>query len=65
MSYNWKTFEELAWIAVVAGGIAVLQVLAGLDPNGISDWRTWFVALAGGALRAAAGAAIAFLTKPR
>ncbi len=65
MSYTFKAWEELCWTVGVAAGIAVLTVLVDLDPLKIGDARTWLIALGGAAIRAAAGAAIAVLTRPR
>lgn len=60
MRYEWKMAPELAWIAAVAAGVAALQVLEQFDPAAIHDWRMWGVALGAGAVRAAAGALLAF-----
>lgn len=64
MTYTWKRAAELAWFAGVAAALAVLQVLVTWEPDKIDDWRTWAVAVGGGAIRAAAGAIIAAATKP-
>ncbi len=64
MTYEFKSWPELGWAVAVAGAVAVLTSLAEFDPGAIADWRTWFVALAAAAVRAAAGAAIAVLTRP-
>ena len=64
MSYEFKR-DEFIWMVVVAAGIAVLQVFVQFDPATVVDWRTWAVALGGSAIRAGAGAAIAYLTRPK
>ena len=64
MTYEFKRWHELAWVVGVAALIAVLSVLIEFDPAAIGDWRTWAIAAAGGAVRAAAGAAVAVLTRP-
>ena len=65
MTYEFKRWDELAWAALVAAAVAVLQVLAAFDPAKVSDWRLWAVSLGAGALRAAAGALLTRLaTKP-
>ena len=63
MKYNFKLLEEVAWFAVVAAGIAVLETLIRFDPQTVTDWKTWAISLGGSAIRAAAGAAIARFTK--
>lgn len=62
--YEFKPLQELLWMAGVAAAVAVLQVLVTFQPDAITSWETWIVALAGGAVRAAAGALVAALTRP-
>ena len=63
-AYTFKFWEEVGWFALVAAVIQVITVLSGFQPEAISDWRAWGVALGGGVVRAAAGAALAAATKP-
>ncbi len=49
--YNFKFFEELAWAGLVAAITFVGTQLAAVDPAGISDWKTWGLALLAGAGR--------------
>ena len=62
MNYNFKTLQEVAWLAGVAAVIAVLSVV--VTDADLARAETWTVAIGGGAIRAAAGAVLAFLTKP-
>lgn len=65
MAYDFKRVEELFWVAIVAAGIFVLTVLVEFDPDAIKDWRTWALSLLGGAVRAAAGALLAYRARSR
>jgi hypothetical protein len=62
--YVWKRGEEIAWIALVAVVVFVLEILVEFDPDAISDWRLWAISLGAGCVRAAAGAILGALTKP-
>ena len=62
--YEFKRWHELAWIIAVSAAVAVLTVLVEFDVAAIENWRTWALALLSGAVRAAAGAAVAVLTRP-
>ena len=53
------TIHEVFWAVVVAVGLELLQVLATLDLDKITDYRTWLVSLAGSLIRVGAAAAIA------
>lgn len=64
LEYQWKPLSELYWGVTVAAVVAVLQVLVTLDPEKIVDWQAWLVALGAGAVRAAAGFAVAWFTGP-
>lgn len=64
MHYDFKRAQEFAWVVFVAAVIAVLQIVVTLQPEKVTDWRTWVVVAGGAAARAAAGAAIAWLTRP-
>jgi hypothetical protein len=61
--YEFKSLEELAWFVLVAAATVLFQVLAEFDPSTIEDWRTWFIALGAAMVRAAAGAALAWLAR--
>lgn len=63
MRYDFKAWEELFWFVLVAVATVVLQALAEFDPERISDWRTWLVGIGAAAVRAGAGAALAWLAK--
>ena len=62
--YDFKIVEEIAWVAVVAAAVAVLQIVVGADLAKIVDWRAWAIALGAAAVRAAAAAVLARLPAP-
>ena len=53
MSYEVKKAQELIWFDVVAAGTVIVQVLASTDPDTVTDWKAYAIALASGTLRAA------------
>lgn len=63
MRYVFRPKEELFWGVVVAMATVLLLELAGLNPDSVSDWRTWGVALGVGMVRAGAGAALDYLRR--
>lgn len=63
MKYRFKPLEELYWGVVTAASIVLLQALFTLQPEAVSDWQTWAVALGGATVRAAAGAALDWLRR--
>lgn len=63
MKYRFKPLPELYWGVVIAASLVLLQALVTLDPETITDVRTWAIALGGGAVRAAAGAALDYLRR--
>lgn len=64
MQYKFKAVEEAFWVIVVAVAFALAQALLTFEPEKITDWRTWAIALAGSLVRAAAGALLALRSKP-
>ena len=62
--YDYKKAQELGWFIVVAVATVLMQALMEFDPATIVDGRAWAVSLAAASVRAAAGAALAFLAKP-
>ena len=58
MTYDTKPLQELVWGGVVAGLTFTLTVLVTFDPETITDWRAWAIALGAGVVRAVAGALI-------
>lgn len=54
--YNFKWFPELLWAVGIAVAIFVLTAIMGTSDT--TDWKAWFVSLAGGAARAGAAAAL-------
>ena len=63
--YVWKRYEELAWFVAVAVATVLFQALAEFDPTTITDYRAWGVSLGAAAVRAGAGAALAYFTRPQ
>lgn len=63
MTYRFKPLPELYWGVLTAMSLVLLQALFTLDPTTVTDWKTWAVALGGGALRAGAGAALDYLRR--
>lgn len=63
MKYRFKPLQELYWAVLVAGATVLLLELAGLNPDAITDWRGWAVALGAGMVRAMAAAAIDYLRR--
>lgn len=63
MTYRFKPLPELYWGVVIAASTVLLMELVGLNPDAISDWRGWAVALAAGTVRAAAGAALDYIRR--
>lgn len=57
LQYNFKTLQELFWVAFVAAALFALQTIEATER--IDDMRTWGIALGGGAVRAAVGAVLA------
>lgn len=60
MMYRFKLDQELFWFISVAVLTMVAQELLIFDGAGITDWGAWGVSLASGAIRAAAGALLAW-----
>ena len=65
MTYNYKFWQEMGWVALVAVLTQLFQALALFDPNSITDLRMWAVSIFAACIRAAFGAALAVLTRPR
>lgn len=65
MTYDFRRLEELGWVAIVAAGMFVLTVAIQFDPDKITSWQTWAISLSAGCVRAAAGAILAAISKPR
>lgn len=63
MKYRFKPLQELYWGVVTAFSVVVLTALFTLQPEAVTDWRAWGIALGGGAVRAAAGAALDWLRR--
>lgn len=64
MTYRFKVNQEAVWFVAVAAGTVILQALATLDIDKITDWRVWAVGLLAATIRAGAGAALSLLTSP-
>ena len=55
-SYDFKWLPELLWAVGIAIAIFVLSAVMGTSDT--TDWKSWFVSVAGGAARAGAAAAL-------
>ncbi|MGE3267161.1 MAG: hypothetical protein AB7P40_00340 [Chloroflexota bacterium] len=64
-AYRFKKLDEALWFMLVAVVTVLAQELLTFDGTAITEWRTWAVALASAAVRAAAGALLAWLAKQR
>jgi pyruvate/2-oxoacid:ferredoxin oxidoreductase beta subunit len=63
MGYDFKAVQEIAWAAGVSAIVFALTAVTQAET--VTDWRPWLTALAGGTARAAAGAALAVITRRR
>ncbi len=63
MEYRFVVVREAAWAAFVAVMTVVLQAFVTFDPDAITDWRAWAIALAAAGVRAGAAAVLAGFTK--
>lgn len=63
MTYRFKPLPELYWGVAIAASLVLLQALVTLDPERVTDWRTWAIALGGAAVRASAGAALDYIRR--
>lgn len=54
--YEFKRLQEYAWAGIVAALVFGLQVLVEFDPDKVTDWKAWAIALGAGMVRAVAGA---------
>jgi len=53
--YQFKLIEEALWFGLVSAGLFFLTMLVKFDPETVTDWRAWAIALGGGLIRAFAG----------
>lgn len=63
MTCRFKPLPELYWGVLVAVATVLLLELVGLNPDAITDWRGWAVALGAAAVRAGAGAALDYVRR--
>jgi hypothetical protein len=63
MTYTFRPMPELYFGVLVAAATVLLIELVGLNPEQMTDWRTWVVALLAGMVRAAAGAALDYVRR--
>lgn len=63
MRYRFKPLPELYWGVTIAAALVLLQALFTLEPEKVTDWRGWAIALGGAMLRPAAGAAIDWIRR--
>jgi len=62
--YDFKHVQEAGWFAFVAVAVVVLEALIQFNPDTITDYQAWGIAIGAGAVRAAAGTLLAAFTKP-
>lgn len=60
--YTMKWAQETGWAVVVAVAVYVLTAI--VESSGVVDAKAFGVAVAGGAVRIAAGAVLAALSRP-
>lgn len=60
--YDFKFWAEAGWAALITALIFALTAI--VDSASVTDWKAWVIAVGGGAVRAAAGAFLARLTRP-
>lgn len=63
MRYTFRPLPELYWALVTGCGIVLFQALLTLEPERVTDWQTWAVALCGALVRAVGGAGIDYLRR--
>lgn len=63
MTYRFKPLPELYWAVTTAFSVVILTALFTFNPETVTDWRAWGVALGGAAVRAGAGAALDWLRR--
>lgn len=63
MDYRFRALPELYWSVLTAAATVLLIELASFNPDAITDWRVWVVALGAGMLRSAAGAVLDWLRR--
>ena len=52
MEYTIKPLQEAFWFAAVSALTVGLQILTATDPNAVTAWDTWAIALGAGVGRA-------------
>jgi hypothetical protein len=57
--YSYKPWAEAFWFALVSVVIYLGTALEEFNPDALTEWRTYIIALAGGAVRAFAGGFVA------
>lgn len=63
MKYTFRPLQELYWALLTGCGIVLFQALLTLEPEKVSDWRTWVVGLGGALVRAVGGAGIDYVRR--
>ena len=63
--YQFKLMPEFWWAVAVAVLTVLFQAAAAFDPAAVGDPRLWVAGVLTGAVRAAGGAALAWLTRPQ
>lgn len=61
--YEFKPKPEFLWFIGIAALTVVAQALVEFDPETITDWQAWAIALLAAVGRAVGGAFIAYMAK--
>lgn len=63
MDYKFVVLREAAWAAFIAVAVVILQAFVAFEPEAITSWSSWALALGAAGIRAAAAAILAGFTK--
>jgi hypothetical protein len=61
VTYKFRLGPEFLWFVLTAVVTTLMQVFVTFEPSEIADWRLWLVSLGAAAVRAAAGAVLAWV----
>lgn len=58
MRYEFKWAQELFWAVLTACAFVLFEIMVSFEPDKVTDWGVWGIALAGALVRAAGAAAL-------